>query len=159
MSKNISQLIQDMGQHRKKGQMSIRMTPMIDIIFLLLTFFVLTANFRVPEDFLAISLPGDSTIESFGVIEPLEVSISAYETGCVVEMGGSRVVMADGAFEEGLLVFVEKFSAVLSAQKRKAIDPVDLSFGDDVKWDRLVKIYNVLQAMGVSDVSFTVNGE
>ena len=43
----------------------LRMTPMIDVIFLLLIFFVCTANFKPPEEMLPIdaTLPGSVTAE------------------------------------------------------------------------------------------------
>ena len=57
---------------QKRRSFGLRMTAMIDVIFLLLTFFVLTAKFRPPEEFLGLSLSGNSTTAtSFDIIEPL----------------------------------------------------------------------------------------
>ena len=47
--------------HRDEhGRLDVKMTPMIDVIFLLLIFFVCTARFRASEEVLptSLSLPG-----------------------------------------------------------------------------------------------------
>ena len=141
---------------RRRRRLGLRMTAMIDVIFLLLTFFVLTARFRTPEQFLPIHLPtADAAVQKFGVIEPLELDISADEAGCVVRIGQLETVRIEaGRGAEGLVDFANKVTDILSQQKRTADDPVELRCDDYVTWDHLVKIYNVLQAMGVNDITF-----
>ena len=46
--------------------------------------------------------------------------------------------------------------AVLKSQKRHVGDPVEVVCSDDVKWDYLVKIYNVLYVMGINDITFAM---
>jgi len=137
------------------------MTPMIDVIFLLLTFFVLTAKFRTPEQFLAIKLPAaNAAVERFGPIEPLIISISGEEGNCLVQIGQLRTVRIEGArYAEGLADFANKLMEVLDLQKRTAGDPIELRCDDYVRWDDLVKIYNVLQATGISDIAFQMTGQ
>ena len=72
-------------KHRSFG---LRMTAMIDVIFLLLTFFVLTAKFRAPEQFLGLSLPRiPERVSGFSVIEPLTLRIIPQAGGCIVQIG------------------------------------------------------------------------
>jgi len=134
---------------------------MIDVIFLLLTFFVLTAKFRTPEQFLPIYLPtAEAAVERFGPIEPLIISISGEEVGCLVEIGGLESLRIEGAhYADGLVGFANKLADVLSLQKRTASDPVELRCDDNVRWDHLVKIYNVLQAAGISNITFQMTGQ
>lgn len=129
---------------------------MIDVIFLLLTFFVLTARFRTPEEFLPIHLPtADAAVQRFGVIEPLQIDISADQACCVVRIGQLETVRIEaGRGAEGLVDFANKLTDILSQQKRTADDPIELRCDDYVTWDHLVKIYNVLQAMGINDITF-----
>jgi biopolymer transport protein ExbD len=50
-------------QQLDQGRGDVKMTPMIDVVFLLLVFFVCTASFQVPEEILptnVLSAPGDS---------------------------------------------------------------------------------------------------
>jgi len=146
---------------RRKRRLGLRMTPMIDVIFLLLTFFVLTAKFRTPEQFLAIHLPtAEAAVERFGAIEPLIISISGAETDCAVEIGGLESLRIEGAhYADGLVGFAGKLGDVLSLQKRTVSDPVELRCSEDVRWDYLVKIYNVLQATGISNITFQMTGQ
>lgn len=141
-------------QRRSGG--GLRMTPMIDVIFLLLTFFVLTAKFRLPEQFLPIKLPNaNAAVERFGVIEPLTLYISETDSGCVIDVGGiAKATIKSDFMEEGLAVFVSKFNDVLGLQRRRVSDPIEIDCEDMVRWDYLVKIYNVLYAMGVNDITF-----
>jgi biopolymer transport protein ExbD len=137
------------------------MTPMIDVIFLLLTFFVLTARFRTPEQFLAIHLPtAEAAVEKFGLVEPLIISISGAKGGCQVQIGTDKALHIEGAhYAEGLADFANELAEVLSLQKRTAGDPIELQCDDYVRWDDLVKIYNTLQGTGISDITFQMTGQ
>jgi biopolymer transport protein ExbD len=132
------------------------MTAMIDVIFLLLTFFVLTAKFRTPEQFLHIYLPtADAAVQNFGVIEPLSIHIFDDEQGCMVQIGELETVQIRAErHAEGLAAFTNELTNILSRQKRTARDPIEIHCDDRIKWDYLVKIYNVLQAMGINDITF-----
>lgn len=143
-------------RRQRRRVVGLRMTPMIDVIFLLLTFFVLTAKFRLPEQFLPIKLPNaNASVERFGVIEPLVIHIFETDSGCVVEVGGSgEALIESGSMEEGLGVFVSNFNDILGLEKRRVSDPIEIKCEDMVRWDYLVKIYNILYAMGVTDITF-----
>ena len=149
------------GLRRPRQRLGLRMTPMIDVIFLLLTFFVLTARFRTPEQFLPIQLPrAEAAVERFGAIEPLIISISGEEGDYLVQIGTVRALRIEGArYADGLADFATKLTEVLSLQKRTAGDPIELRCDDYVRWDDLVKIYNVLQAAGISDITFQMTGQ
>jgi biopolymer transport protein ExbD len=146
-----------------RGQpFSLRMAPMIDIIFLLLVFFVLTAKFRVPEQFLTIQLPTpNEQVQRLDIVEPLIVSISpAGENQCRVSIGDSaHPVTVDIEIDNiarDLTTLAERVSDVLTARKRIPSDPVEIRCHDRVNWDYLVKIYNVLYAMGITDITFNM---
>lgn len=147
-----------LGRSRGKG-LSLQMLPLIDIIFLLLAFFVLTAKFRLPEDFLGLKLPsGVENAESFAIIEPLEIELTEAGAGCLVTIGGVETTeIVEDSIETGLAAFAIKFRNVADSQKRYAEDPVEIRCDDSIEWDYLVKIYNMLQAMGISDITFHMN--
>ncbi len=54
------------------GRLEVRMTPMIDVIFLLLIFFVSTASFQLVEEVLPTNLSLPGTTQSDAPIDPLE---------------------------------------------------------------------------------------
>ena len=144
-------------RRRRRNGVGLRMTAMIDVIFLLLTFFILTAKFRVPEQFLGVALAGANSSEQlFGVVEPLVINISESNGDCVVGIGisGGGVVIEEQHIDAGLAEFANELAGVLRSQKRTAGDPIEIECGDDVRWDYLVKIYDVLCGMGVNDITF-----
>ena len=137
----------------------LQMTPMIDIIFLLLTFFLFTANFRVPEDFLPVRVPDQSQVQSISVIEPLGISISARQTGLDIDIARAETVSIEiDKLDDGLALFAEKLRFVIESQKRRATDPVEIDCGDQVSWDYLIKIYSILNAMGADNITFNIEG-
>lgn len=147
-------------RRRPGGGMGLRMAPMIDIIFLLLTFFVLTVRFRVPEQFLPITLPSAVQAREIGIVEPLVINILADEGNCVVQFGenasAGEVVVRAERIDGDLANLYGEVVAVLKSQKRHVGDPIEVVCSDDVKWDYLVKIYNVLYAMGINDITFAM---
>ena len=56
------------GKRRGSAPLAVAMTPMIDVVFLLLVFFLCTATFERPEEDLAASLSVDAS--ATGVGEP-----------------------------------------------------------------------------------------
>ena len=53
------------GKHKKKRRLGVRidMTPMVDVAFLLLTFFMLTTAFSLPQTMEINLPPGDSKVD------------------------------------------------------------------------------------------------
>jgi len=153
---------------------------MIDVIFLLLIFFVLTARFRRPEQFLPFTLAQtDSSAEAQGLVEPLVIHLSGLADGrCRVTIGaavagteaagtgstagmrtgpagaGAEVVLAAEPTAEQLERLAQRVGEVMQRQKRTVADPVSLECDDNVAWDHLVKVYNLLFAMGIHNIAF-----
>ena len=159
---SIQQKVRRHFQDRGGSGSSLRMAPMIDVIFLMLTFFVLTAKFRIPEQFLSVLLAqADASSQMINIAEPLGIHISACENGSVIGFSGAvkgeDVEIRSSEIAEDLTAFANSFARVMDRQKRTSADPVEIFCGDQVKWDHLVKIYNVLFAMGISDITFTIS--
>lgn len=73
--------------HRRNGELDVKMTPMIDVVFLLLVFFVWTASFHIVEQLLPSNLVATAGEGSPTDIVPEEVD---FERVVV------RVLIADG---------------------------------------------------------------
>lgn len=148
-------------KHTRRASASGFITPMIDIIFLLLTFFILTANFRLPEDFLALKLPSTSSSHGLGIIEPFHIDIAPTDTGYAVSLGGNanslQVAIHENTSDADLALLAQSLLDSLNAQKRTAADPVEITCDDRIRWDSLVKIYNIINAAGIEDVTFNIN--
>jgi biopolymer transport protein ExbD len=143
---------------RRRSPIGLRMAPMIDMIFLLLIFFLVAAKWRPKEDFLPLQLATAGTsIQSAGKPEPLTIQILATQTngGCRVQIGTAYAVdISSQKTEEGLAVMMEKTRQCLLEQKRYASDPVEIICASQVKWEYLAKIYNVIIGMGFTDITF-----
>ncbi|MBN1126505.1 MAG: biopolymer transporter ExbD [Sedimentisphaerales bacterium] len=143
----------------KRPILALRMTPMIDVIFLLLVFFVLTAKFRTPEQFLPIQLPTENeNLQRLDVIEPLAVGLLPESEGCRITIGSetslAEIIVDAEPKAEQLAEFAKSLTAILHQQKRTAADPIEIRCDDQVKWDHLVKVYNLLYTMGINDITF-----
>ena len=137
------------------------MAPMIDMIFLLLIFFIVGAKWRPKEDFLPMQLSAAGfSAQSIGKPEPLLIQISQAETGCHVQIGSSYVVdiLAQNP-ESGLAALIEKTKQCLLDQKRYPTDPVEIACDPDVKWENLARIYNVFVGIGLKDITFRLKVE
>ena len=134
------------------------MAPMIDLVFLLLIFFLVAAKYRPQEDFLPLQLP-TAAAQARTIVkpEPLVVHILTAEGGCRVQIAQLQSVrIEEDTIEADLTALLEKFAETLQAQKRTANDPVEIICAPQVKWDYLAKIYNVLCGAGLTDITFTM---
>jgi biopolymer transport protein ExbD len=134
------------------------MAPMIDMIFLLLIFFLVAAKWRPEENFLPFQLPtaqaGDLRI---GKPDPLIIYISATEAGCQVRIDQFHTVEIENeTIETNLAVLMEKIEKCLAAQKRYATDPIEIVCEPQVKWEHLAKIYNMFFGIGLTDITFAM---
>lgn len=154
------QVVAGEGSVRRSGP-GLRMTPMIDVIFLLLAFFVITARFREPEGFLPVQLPSPDSVPAAGrIVEPLIVEISGHERGCLAELsGGQTIVLTEAMPEKGLAALAAALDRVCRAQQRTSEDPIELICHNEVTWDFVVKIYEIVQAMGARNITFVTTEE
>jgi len=132
------------------------MAPMIDMIFLLLIFFLVAAKWRPKEDFLPLQLAtAGAAVQITGKPEPLLIQISQTDTYCQVKIGAAYTIdFSSQNPEEGLAMLMEKTRQCLSEQKRYATDPVEIVCAPGVKWENLAKIYNIFVGMGLTDITF-----
>ncbi len=143
---------------KRRNNISLRMAPMIDMIFLLLIFFLVTAKFRPQEDLLPIKLPAPSkSVSSVAapLVEPLVIRLRDTNDSLIIEIGNSKTLkIANDDIEKGLVTFSNDMLALYKAQKRTTADPVELDCDSDLSWSHLVKVYNILFGMGVTDITF-----
>ena len=143
---------------RGRRPFALRMAPMIDVIFLLLLFFLVAAKWRPDEKFLPFQLPSaDGAQLNIGKVEPLLIYISDKQNGCAVQIGRAYAVdIREDTIEADLAQLMEKLRECILAQKRFVSDPVEMVVGADVKWDHLAKIYNLFYGAGLTDITFAM---
>jgi biopolymer transport protein ExbD len=157
-SGEISQSVLSRLIQTRRRSYSLRMMPMIDVIFLLLIFFLVTAKFRPKEDFLPVTLPSASQSDTLKLIEPLLIELSSNENGFAVVVGGyGELFVADAELETGLVGLERMLMDVFESQNRTVEDPVELNCSDNLKWQHLALVYNMLYGLGISDITFPLS--
>jgi biopolymer transport protein ExbD len=142
----------------RRPAIGLRIAPMIDLIFILLIFFIVAVRWRPQENFLPLQLPtanAGTVVQPTVKPEPLTIQITPTSTGCRVQIGSSYAVdIPSKNPEQGLASLMEQIKQCLLEQKRYASDPVEIICAGKVKWGNLVKINNVLYGMGLTDITF-----
>jgi biopolymer transport protein ExbD len=138
----------------RRVPVGIRMTPMIDIIFLLLAFFVLTAKFQESEQLLPVIVGKTSTKPIQAKQKPLKIYARTDDTGCFLSVNNHPPIrMSDQDQNQALLALARKVQTTLSPIGPA---PVELYYDDAVSWDVVVKVYDVLYALGLENITFRI---
>ena len=143
-----------LGRRRSAGGMSLNLTPMIDVVFLLLFFFLAVTRFGSMEGLLPARLPGRTAAAPMEIPRtPLRVRFlwdAAAPDGCRVTIDRLR--------EDRLAIAT--LAATLADVRRNqpgfddADTPVHLLAGDDVPWDHVANAYNAGLAAGYQRIYF-----
>jgi biopolymer transport protein ExbD len=131
----------------------LKMTPMIDVVFLLLVFFVWTSSFELPEYDLpgAIATPPGGAIESSSQTPPetfdeIVIRISSQNAETRIEMNGA--MMTD------LVALADRLADVVAigVQPPVIVDP-----DDNVTMEVAVSVYDTARSAGVDRVLFAAS--
>ena len=134
--------------------MGLRMTPMIDVIFLLLTFFVMTAKFQEPEQTMPVIVGKTNPPPAVIQDTPLKIFIEADPSGSLLRVENRPVIrLLDENPQESLLVLARKVRQELETTGPV---PVELYYDDVISWDIVVKVYDVLYALGLQNITFRI---
>jgi len=129
------------------------MTPMIDVVFLLLIFFVCTASFQIPEQVLPsrLSLAGGSEVEL-----PLEPELQDLDEIVI------RVTRAAGQVrwtinEQHYESLEELRETLLALVKIHSAIPVILDVAGDVPLGGVIDVYDLCRGVGFQRVQFAAS--
>ena len=112
---------------RKRETITPDLTPLVDVVFILLIFFLVTSVFKKEELALILDLPSSSSKEF--IIEKKEISI---------EVGIDKLAIL------GKEVFIDELNVELSKIKDKKRDII-VRIDKNVKYEKIVKIFDALQ--------------
>jgi len=138
------------------ASMQLNLTSMIDVIFLLLIYFVVTASFAVGEGTITAKLPqgtGDPSTSPKPPERPLEITLtSAGASGYRIQVPGS----VPGTFTElqQVLVNLQHDPERGRSGVYKPDNPVIIKPGGQVRWIHVVNAFNAAVAARYSNVSF-----
>ena len=138
------------SQRRRADLVEMQMGPMIDMVFLLLVFFMVTAKPTQPESDIKMSLPG-STSQDTAVDLPDEQRIEIRPDG--------QVILNDQTFDRPesnelpeLVKVLTRFRQAAELSKSKPL--VTLDPHDDVVHQRVVDVLAACARAGIHGVSF-----
>jgi len=138
-----------------RGRLDVKMTPMIDVIFLLLIFFVCTASFdpRQREEILPtrLSLPG--TIDSDLPIDPEMLDLEEIVVKVLWRDGRARWQINNRDYGR-----LGEVGNVLVAVSRVQIElPVILDVEPAVPMENVIDLYDLCRKIGLKRVQFAAS--
>jgi len=140
---------------RPRAKLQPPLTPMIDVTFQLLIFFLLTATFREQEGQIPGSLPAKGGITAADTVqlEPLFIVIrpaGSDRSSCVYEITGKAVVMdtPDQLYE------------ALTARRRQieAEEPVIIHPRPNIRWQFVIEAFNQAVRAKYKNIGFAASG-
>ncbi len=133
--------------HFNKGRQDkdegLNFTAMIDVVFLLLIFFMCTASVQLPESEIKAAIPGSSnTVPEF---QPVRIDINT--------VGENISVTCDGRLCEN----DSTLSSHISARSQIADLPVIFSIDDNVEFDDIVHVMDICRQSGLKKLAIPTN--
>jgi biopolymer transport protein ExbD len=140
--------------HRdQRGRLDVKMTPMIDVIFLLLIFFVCTASFQAVEEVLPTNLSLPGTVESSVQVEREWEDLDEIVVKIRWRAGRVGWQINERNYDE-----LGDVRAVLDAMAGVRIDiPVILDVDGNVPLENVVDVYDLCRQIGLQRVQFAVS--
>lgn len=127
------------------------MGPMIDMVFLLLVFFMVTAKPIKQESDISLGLPGTVTAEE-AVDLPDEQRIRIEDDGSIVLNDSVLASAADTNLKE-LVAILQRFKESSEANKSEAL--VTLDAADGTNHQRIVDVLNACARASITGVTFS----
>jgi biopolymer transport protein ExbD len=130
-----------MGRKQRREALSMDLTPLIDMVFLLLVFFLVTSTFKKDELALLLKLP--KAEQGTGNEKKNE--------NLTIELSNDQVAI------NGKKSSMEELPATFAAAKKDIL--VNLRVDGEVKYTRLVKVLDLLQTNKLENISLITDKE
>ena len=129
------------------GDIGFQIAPMVDVVFVLMLFFMASAGMQVVEKELSINLPsGQSASASAAPTTPIVVAIAADGT---VQLNGASYDPPDNP---DLPVTRERLKDLMGFGTK---DPVIIQPAPEVRHTRIINVLNAAAAAGVKNLTFS----
>jgi biopolymer transport protein ExbD len=130
-----------MSRRDRRESLTMDLTPLIDVVFLLLIFFLVTSTFKKDELALLLNLPKtEQGAGSQKKVDQLTIELSDND----VAVNGKKSSM-------------DELPALFEKAQKETI--VNLRVDGDVRYTRLVKVLDLLQANKLENVSLITEKE
>lgn len=138
---------ESMSNMWKQRRMSLPLTPLIDVTFMLLLYFLLTSTFREPEQQLMAPVPSRGGEQS--VLLPIHVTLEP--------AGPAGESMSCQVGDDELTGDVSDIRQQLYAHAQNLADPevpVIIHADQDVRWTYVVEVFNAATIAGFEAITF-----
>ena len=126
---------------KRREALGLDLTPVIDVVFILLIFFIVTSVFKKEELALMLDLPSSNAKE-----------IQIKQEQVFIELSPTKLAI------KGIEVSFESLEDNLKAIKNKE-NPVIVRIDKKVEYQRVVKILDLLQKYNLSNLALITNEE
>ncbi len=140
---------------RKKGvggeEIELNLTSMIDVIFQLLIYFVITANFQIDEGTILATLPGNAAEnrEQQNIEPPVVIELTSGDDGIT-----SRLIVDGRELREGVAQLRGYFEGQIGSGEMAKDDIVQIKPQGVVRWQHVVNVFNACVAAELEQVGF-----
>lgn len=118
---------------KKRELISMDLTPLIDVVFLLLIFFIVTSEFKKNESILNLSLPNSASTQKVLDKKDIQIEISKEEV----------------AYKSEKITFEELKTKLTLVKKDSSIT---VKIDKEVKYERVVKLLDILNELQLSNL-------
>ena len=118
---------------KKHETLTMDLTPIIDVVFLLLIFFIVASEFKKNETILNLSLPNSSSTKK--VVDDKTV---------VIELNEEKI-----AYKAKELTFIELEEKLTALKKTTALT---IKIDKDVKYQKIVKLLDILNTLQLKNI-------
>lgn len=134
-------------------QLEVKMTPMIDVIFLLLTFFIATSSFRAPEE----ALPTHLLASGAGAVAPpVEPELEELEEVVVRLLWSGDAVSWE--INRRPLARLAEVAAVLEPLARVQSNlPVVIDAAGEAPLTHVIDVYDLCRRLGFERIHFAAH--
>jgi len=124
---------------KKRESLTPDITPLIDIVFILLIFFIVSSVFKKEELALNLQLPSSNAKELEIELKQISIELSTYSFAY-----------------QGKEISFNQFDTELSKSLEKN-KPVIIRIDKDVNYSRVVKVLDILQKYSFNDLSLVTS--
>lgn len=130
-----------MGRRQRRDSLAMDLTPLIDMVFLLLVFFLVTSTFKKDELALLLKLPtAEQGTGSEKKVDYLTIELSSDE----IAVNNKKAT-------------IDELPGILEKANKESL--VNLRVDGDVKYTRLVKVLDLLQINKLENISLITEKE
>jgi biopolymer transport protein ExbD len=142
-------------QRENRGKLDVKMTPMIDVVFQLLIFFVCTVSFQAMEEILPTNLRAQGGVASSVKLDPELAELEEILIKVVPHDGEARWLINGRSYDQ--LQQVRDLMQQL-AEIRTDL-PVILDVDPDVALGHVIDVYDLCRRAGFAKIQFAAKAE